>query len=57
MRTILLAALVVAASTATAQTVTSPVQPEAIKEDVRILSSDAFQGRGPGERGEAVTLA
>lgn len=37
-------------------------QPEAldasaIREDVRILSSDAFQGRGPGERGETMTLA
>ena len=29
----------------------------AIREDVRILSSDAFQGRGPGERGETMTLA
>ena len=32
-------------------------QPEAldasaIREDVRILSSESFQGRGPGERGE-----
>jgi len=29
----------------------------AIREDVRTLSSDAFQGRGPGERGETMTLA
>ncbi len=35
----------------------SPIQPAAIREDVRILSSDAFQGRGPGERGETATLA
>ncbi len=35
----------------------SPVQAEAIREDVRILSSDAFLGRGPGERGETATLA
>lgn len=34
-----------------------PVQASAIREDVRILSSDAFQGRGPGERGETATLA
>jgi len=33
-----------------------PVQASAILEDVRILSSDAFQGRGPGERGETATL-
>jgi hypothetical protein len=33
-----------------------PVQAAAIREDVRILSSDAFQGRGPGERGETATL-
>ncbi len=37
-------------------------QPEAldasaIREDVRILSSESFQGRGPGERGETMTLA
>ena len=35
----------------------SPIQAEAIKEDVRVLSSDAFQGRGPGQRGETATLA
>ncbi|WP_375427667.1 M28 family peptidase [uncultured Sphingomonas sp.] len=35
----------------------SPVQAEAIREDVRVLSSDAFLGRGPGERGETATLA
>ncbi|WP_375403940.1 M28 family peptidase [uncultured Sphingomonas sp.] len=35
----------------------SPIQAEAIKEDVRVLSSDAFLGRGPGERGETATLA
>jgi Zn-dependent M28 family amino/carboxypeptidase len=40
-----------------AQTDPSPVQATAIKEDVRVLSSDAFQGRGPGERGETMTLA
>lgn len=36
---------------------TWPIQPAAIREDVRILSSDAFHGRGPGERGETATLA
>ena len=29
----------------------SPIQADAIREDVRILSSDEFLGRGPGERG------
>ncbi|HZG44790.1 MAG TPA: M28 family peptidase [Allosphingosinicella sp.] len=33
-----------------------PVQASAIREDVRVLASDAFQGRGPGERGETATL-
>ena len=37
---------------------TAPViSPAEIKADVRELSSDAFSGRGPGEDGEAVTLA
>ncbi|WP_076068160.1 M28 family peptidase [Sphingomonas montana] len=56
MRTLVLTALLLSAA-AGAQPLPSPVQPDAIKEDVRILSSDAFQGRGPGERGETVTLA
>ena len=34
-----------------------PIHPARIKADVRILSSDAFDGRGPGEKGEAVTIA
>ena len=38
-------------------TVAPPTSAERIKEDVRILSSDAFAGRGPGEVGEAKTLA
>jgi Zn-dependent M28 family amino/carboxypeptidase len=40
-----------------AQALPAPIQAEAIKEDVRVLASDAFQGRGPGERGETATLA
>ena len=36
---------------------TEPLDASAIREDVRILSSDGFQGRGPGERGESMTLA
>ncbi len=34
-----------------------PIHAAAIREDVRILSDDSFQGRGPGERGETATLA
>ena len=33
------------------------ISPAEIKADVRELSSDAFAGRGPGENGEAATLA
>lgn len=43
------------ATSATAQS--QPISADAIREDVRTLSSDAFQGRGPGERGETMTLA
>jgi Zn-dependent M28 family amino/carboxypeptidase len=45
------------ATPAAAQTLPSPIQAEAIREDVRVMSSDAFQGRGPGERGQTMTLA
>lgn len=34
-----------------------PIDPARIKADVRTLSSDAFDGRGPGEKGEAATIA
>ena len=34
----------------------SPISADRIKADVRTLSSDAFDGRGPGERGEAATI-
>lgn len=44
-----LAALLIAAAPA-------PINPEQIKDDVRTLSSDEFQGRGPGEVGEARTV-
>lgn len=43
--------------TAPASAQSQPISADAIKEDVRTLSSDAFQGRGPGERGETMTLA
>lgn len=57
MRIIPLAAILAHAVPAAAQNSPPPIQADAIKEDVRVLSSDAFQGRGPGERGETVTLA
>jgi Zn-dependent M28 family amino/carboxypeptidase len=50
-------ALVASASAPAWSQAPDPVQAAAIKEDVRILSSDSFQGRGPGERGETATLA
>ncbi len=34
-----------------------PISPARLREHVRILSSDAFGGRGPGEDGEARTIA
>lgn len=55
MRYLLLGALLAPASLAAQST--APIQPEAIREDVRTMSSDAFLGRGPGERGETATLA
>ena len=38
-------------------TAAGPISPARIKTDVRTLSSDAFAGRGPGEKGEATTIA
>ena len=35
----------------------TPISAERIKEDVRVLSSDEFLGRGPGEAGEEKTVA
>ena len=40
-----------------ASATTPIISPTGTKVDVRELSSDAFSGRGPGEDGEAVTLA
>ncbi len=34
----------------------SPISAARLREDVRVLSSDAFEGRGPGQPGEAKTL-
>ena len=60
MRFIYMAALglsLAAAATSKAFAQPAVISADAIREDVRVLSSDAFQGRGPGERGESVTLA
>jgi Zn-dependent M28 family amino/carboxypeptidase len=38
-------------------TAAGPIDPARIKADVRTLSSDAFAGRGPGEKGEEATIA
>ena len=60
MRFIYMAALGLSfAAAATSKAFAQPamISADAIREDVRVLSSDAFQGRGPGERGESTTLA
>ena len=54
MRTLLLSALLVAAPVTAAPFTFSATR---IGNDVRSLASDAFAGRGPGEVGEAQTLA
>jgi len=41
---------------ATASATASPIDAARIRADVRILSSDAFAGRGPGEVGEEKTI-
>ncbi len=45
--------LLIAAATAAA----SPISADRIKADDRVLSGDSFGGRGPGEDGEAATIA
>ncbi len=44
--------LVIAAAAAVAP----PISAERIREDVRVLASDEFEGRGPGEAGERKTV-
>lgn len=44
--------LVLVAATAVA----SPISAERIREDVRVLASDGFEGRGPGEPGDRRTV-
>lgn len=54
MRTVILSlAALLAATTATAQ---SPVSTTRLSDDVRVLASDAFQGRAPGTEGERITV-
>ena len=52
MRSTLLAALWLAGLGAAA----SPIDPNSMSETVKILASDAFQGRAPGTQGEAKTV-
>nr|WP_295671099.1 M28 family peptidase [Sphingomonas sp.] len=47
----------IAAPPAAAPTPPPPISADRIKTDVKALSSDAFLGRGPGELGEAKTIA
>ena len=54
MRTLILSAIVLAAPAASAPFTFSAAR---ISDDVKSLASDAFAGRGPGEIGEAQTLA
>ena len=54
MRTLLLSALLLTAPVAAAPFSFSAAR---IGDDVKTLASDAFAGRGPGEVGEAQTLA
>lgn len=51
MRFVILSALALVAASA------PTIDPARIKADVRTLSSDRFAGRGPGEEGEAMTVA
>ncbi len=53
----IIAAAAVSVCVASAPALAGPISAERIKADVRTLSSDAFEGRGPGEKGEAPTVA
>ena len=53
---IVLAALVGLASIP-AKAANNPIKPAALSATVKVLASDAFQGRAPGTPGEAVTVA
>ena len=48
----ILASLVLAAAAAAAPVISA----ERIREDVRVLASDEFEGRGPGEAGDRKTI-
>jgi len=50
-------ALLFLSLTAAASPAKSPISAARIKEHVRVLSSDAFRGRGPTQAGEAKTIA
>ena len=48
--------LALAAGGAEAQASSGPIDPAALSQTVRVLASDAFQGRAPGTPGEALTV-
>ncbi len=56
MRPSLISIAILALSLATSAFAQSPIRSTAIRADVRTLASDAFEGRGPGTRGETRTL-
>ena len=53
----LLLILAAAATGRVADAQTAPIDPARLSNHIRILASDAFEGRGPGTRGEARALA
>ena len=55
MRALTLAAAVLLTGTAHAQT-KGPIAPDRLSADVKVLASDAFEGRGPGTPGETKTV-
>lgn len=57
MRSVLISFILVMAMLVPSAFARSPVRDSAIRADVRTLASDAFEGRGPGTRGERRTLA
>lgn len=48
--------LLLSSSTCLAAQPAEPISKERIREDVRVLSSDEFEGRGPGQQAESKTL-
>jgi Zn-dependent M28 family amino/carboxypeptidase len=55
-RAALLAGLLAAASTAALAQGAGPISPQRMSQEIKVLASDAFQGRAPGTPGEARTI-